>query len=233
MNIVQVALAERAYDILIGQQTLAQAAEFITSRCRTTHAIIITDANVAPHYAVPLAAALKTQVARVETITLPAGEKTKSAAQAAALWEQLCQLETDRKSVIIALGGGVIGDLAGFVAASYTRGLTFFQIPTTLLAQVDSSVGGKTGINLSGSKNMVGAFWQPHGVLIDTDVLNTQPERDYVSGLAEVVKYGVILDADFFAYLEQHAVELLARDAATLALRRRAVVRIESPSRRR
>ena len=107
----------------------------------------------------------------------------------------------DRKTVVVALGGGVVGDLAGFVAATFARGLRFVQVPTTLLAQVDSSVGGKVGINLPGGKNMVGAFWQPRGVLIDVDVLQSLPDREYRAGLAEVVKYGVIQDADFFAYL--------------------------------
>jgi 3-dehydroquinate synthase len=132
------------------------------------------------------------------------------------LWENLFDLGTDRKSVVVAVGGGVIGDLAGFVAATFARGIGFIQVPTTLLAQVDSSVGGKVGINLPGAKNMVGAFWQPLGVLIDTDVLNTLPEREYRAGLAEVVKYGVILDADFFAYLEDHVDQLNARDAEVL-----------------
>ncbi len=119
-------------------------------------------------------------------------------------------------TIVIAVGGGVVGDLSGFVAATYARGLRFCQVPTTLLAQVDSSVGGKTGVNLPGAKNMVGAFWQPSFVLIDTDVLTTLPTREYVSGLAEVVKYGVIQDANFFEFLEQHVSELRRRDADTL-----------------
>ncbi len=118
----------------------------------------------------------------------------------------------DRRTVIIAIGGGVVGDLAGFAAASYARGLRLVQIPTTLLAQVDSSVGGKTGINLPRGKNMVGAFWQPSLVVIDSDVLNTLPERMYVSGIAEIIKYGVIEDANFFGWLETHAEELVQRD---------------------
>ena len=132
------------------------------------------------------------------------GEQTKSIESAAVLWDKLLELGADRKTVVVAVGGGVVGDLAGFVAATFARGLPFVQVPTTLLAQVDSSVGGKVGVNLPGAKNMVGAFWQPAGVLIDTAVLATLPEREYRAGLAEVVKYGVILDADFFAYLESH-----------------------------
>ena len=137
-------------------------------------------------------------------LTVPAGEGSKSVAQAQQLWNELARLKCDRKTLIVAVGGGVVGDLAGFIAATYARGLSFVQVPTTLLAQVDSSVGGKVGINLPAAKNIVGAFWQPVGVLIDLDVLATLPEREYRAGLAEVVKYGVILDAEFFTYLEQH-----------------------------
>ena len=138
----------------------------------------------------------------VDILSSMPGEQSKSPDVAADLWEQLLDQGADRKSVVVALGGGVVGDLAGFVAATFARGLRFVQVPTTLLAQVDSSVGGKVGINLPGGKNMVGAFWQPRGVLIDVDVLESLPEREYRAGLAEVVKYGVIQDAEFFAYLE-------------------------------
>ena len=122
----------------------------------------------------------------------------------------------DRKSIVVAVGGGVVGDLAGFVAATYARGVGFFQVPTTLLAQVDSSVGGKVGINLPGAKNMVGAFWQPLGVLIDVETLATLPEREYRAGLAEVVKYGVILDEEFFTYLEENTAAINDQDASVL-----------------
>ncbi len=149
-------------------------------------------------------------------LVIEAGEQSKDIDTAAGLWEQLLAVGTDRKSVVLAVGGGVIGDLAGFIAATFARGLPFVQVPTTLLAQVDSSVGGKVGINLSGAKNMVGAFWQPAGVLIDTAVLTTLPDREYRAGLAEVVKYGVILDAEFFEYLEQNVGELNDRDAVVL-----------------
>jgi 3-dehydroquinate synthase len=135
---------------------------------------------------------------------------------AAELWEQMLEQGTDRKSVVVAVGGGVVGDLAGFVAATFARGLRFVQVPTTLLAQVDSSVGGKVGINLSGGKNMVGAFWQPRGVVIDVDTLDTLPEREYRAGLAEVVKYGVIQDAEFFAFLEASIALINDRDRPTL-----------------
>ena len=127
---------------------------------------------------------------------------------AAGLWRGLLQLKADRSSLVVAVGGGVVGDLAGFIAATYARGVRFLQVPTTLLAQVDSSVGGKVGVNLPEAKNMVGAFLQPLGVLIDAATLDTLPPREYRSGLGEVVKYGVILDAELFAYLEAHAAEL-------------------------
>jgi 3-dehydroquinate synthase len=149
-------------------------------------------------------------------LEVPAGEETKCVAQAERLWNALADAKTDRKSVVIAAGGGVVGDLAGFVAATYARGLPFFQMPTTLLAQVDSSVGGKVGINLPQAKNIVGAFWQPAGVLIDLDALATLPDREYRAGLAEVVKYGVILDAEFFEYLERHVDSLVARQPEIL-----------------
>jgi 3-dehydroquinate synthase len=154
---------------------------------------------------------------RVDLMTVDPGEGAKSIHTAELLWNSLAQMKADRKTLIVAVGGGVIGDLAGFIAATYARGLRFVQVPTTLLAQVDSSVGGKVGVNLPAAKNIVGAFWQPSGVLIDTNVLSTLPPREYVSGLAEVVKYGVILDAEFFEYLEENVAALNGRDAAVLA----------------
>jgi 3-dehydroquinate synthase len=149
-------------------------------------------------------------------ISIEPGEASKSIEAAAGLWEGLLELGADRKSVVAAVGGGVVGDLAGFIAATFARGVRFFQAPTTLLAQVDSSVGGKVGINLPEAKNMVGAFKQPIGVLIDAATLATLQEREYRAGLGEVVKYGVILDAELFDYLEAHADALLARDHDTL-----------------
>jgi len=221
-QIVEVALGERSYAIEIGAGNLADAPRFLLESlarrgAKVSRVIVITDDNVLEPHATPVADALSDAGLDVGALVIDAGEESKSAEVAEGLWEAMLERGADRKTVVVAIGGGVVGDLAGFVAATYARGLAFVQIPTTLLAQVDSSVGGKVGINLSQSKNMVGAFWQPHGVLIDTDTLNTLPDREYRSGLAEVVKYGVILDAEFFAYLEQHAAELNARDAAVLA----------------
>jgi 3-dehydroquinate synthase len=212
---VQVALGERSYKIHIGRQVLTNAHEWITSCVPISHAVLITDSNVVSHCE-QVIESLEAARVRVDQAVLPAGESTKSVSMADELWRLLLEFRADRKTVVVAVGGGVIGDLAGFVAASFARGLAFIQVPTTLLANVDSSVGGKVGINLPGAKNMVGAFWQPRGVLIDTDVLQTLPEREYRSGLAEVVKYGVILDAPFFEYLEQNAELLCRRDPVVL-----------------
>lgn len=185
-----------------------------------THAIVIADEAVESHWALPLAWSLESlstaKPIRVSQLVVPSGETSKSISQYERLLGQILEAGGDRQSVILAVGGGVVGDLAGFVAASFVRGIRFVQIPTTLLAMVDSSVGGKTGINLPAAKNMVGAFWQPCLVLIDTDVLSTLPDRSYRSGLAEVIKYGVIDDAEFFQWLESNAHTLLARDAAAL-----------------
>jgi 3-dehydroquinate synthase len=178
--------------------------------------VIITDRNVESPHAQLAAASLNEAGSSVDVLVVEPGEETKSVECANQLYEKLLDLGADRKTAVVAVGGGVVGDLAGFVAATFARGLPFVQVPTTLLAQVDSSVGGKVGVNLPAAKNMVGAFWQPTGVLIDTGVLKTLPDREYRSGLAEVVKYGVILDAEFFAYLEQHVRELATRDPAVL-----------------
>jgi 3-dehydroquinate synthase len=210
-QIVHVNLGDRAYDIQIGQGNLNRTGEFLTARRPVTHAIIITDERVEDPHARTVAESLSRVTDSVDLVVVPAGEASKSVDMASALWDKLLDLKADRASIVVAVGGGVVGDLAGFAAATFARGISYFQIPTTLLAQVDSSVGGKVGINLPGSKNMVGAFWQPLGVLIDTDVLKTLPEREYRAGLAEVVKYGLIMDAEFFAYLERNVEGLLGR----------------------
>lgn len=213
---VRVSLSERSYDIAITSGGLSSVEQFIGQRCAYSHAVVISDTNVMPLYGEVLANRLRNSVGRVDMLTVPAGEASKSVTQLNALWESLLTAPADRKSVVIAVGGGVVGDLAGFAAASFARGLRFVQVPTTLLAQVDSSVGGKVGINLPHAKNMVGAFWQPAFVLIDTEVLPSLPAREYCAGLAEVIKYGVIMDADFFGYLEQHVAQIRRRDAAVL-----------------
>jgi 3-dehydroquinate synthase len=207
--------SDRSYNIAIAHGLIADAARFVYGRSPVSHVVVITDTGARPH-ADRVASAMSAGDIRCDLLAVPAGEASKSIEQAERLWSQLVQRRADRKTVIVAVGGGVVGDLAGFVAATFARGLGLFQVPTTLLAQVDSSVGGKVGINLPAAKNIIGAFWQPRGVLIDLDTLATLPDREYRSGLAEVVKYGVILDATFFEYLEQNAAQLAARDPATL-----------------
>ena len=213
---IRVELQERSYDIRIGRGLLAETGQFLRERLPTKKAFLITDENVRPH-AAAAAQSLQSSGVHAETLVVPAGEETKSVEEAARLWNRLLELGADRKSAVIAIGGGVVGDLAGFVAATYARGIPFAQIPTTLMSQVDSSVGGKVGINLPLAKNLVGAFWQPAGVLIDVAALDTLPVREFRSGLAEVVKYGMILDETFFSYLEENSAAILARDPAALS----------------
>jgi len=213
---VHVALGERSYPIDIGTGNLGDVGEFLKSLRKVTHSVVIADAAVASVQAATVAASLSAAGIKVDQVTVESGEASKRASVLESLWNTLLECGADRRTLVTAVGGGVIGDLAGFAAASYARGLPFLQIPTTLLAQVDSSVGGKTGINLSGAKNMVGAFWQPIGVVIDSETLDTLPTREYLSGLAEVVKYGVILDAEFFAYLEANVAGCVSRDPETV-----------------
>jgi 3-dehydroquinate synthase len=215
-QILRVNLAERSYDIEIGVGNLADAGRFLIDRVKATHVILITDDNVHKLHAMRVAESLGEQDIEVDVIVVEPGEESKSLDVAGNLWQALLELGADRKTIVVAVGGGVVGDLAGFIAATYARGLRFLQVPTSLLAQVDSSVGGKVGIDLPQAKNMVGAFLQPLGVLIDTKTLATLPENEYRAGLAEVVKYGVILDAEFFAYLENHIAAVMARDEAVL-----------------
>ncbi len=176
------------------------------------HAVVITDNHVAAAHLPALLALLESRSELVHSVTIPAGEESKSVELLWRLWEQLAEFEADRNTVIIALGGGVVGDLAGFAAATWMRGVPLVQVPTTLLAQVDSSVGGKTGINLPSGKNLVGAFWQPQLVVIDPKVLGTLPQREYAAGLAEVVKYAMVFDAGFMAWLEERIRPILDRD---------------------
>jgi 3-dehydroquinate synthase len=208
---VRVNLDARSYDIEIGDGNLAKIGRFLTDRAKVTHVVLITDDNVQKPYAMQVAENLGELDIESDVIVVEPGEASKSIDVAVGLWQGLLELGADRKTVVAAVGGGVVGDLAGFIAATYARGLRFLQVPTSLLAQVDSSVGGKVGINLPEAKNMVGAFLQPMGVLIDTAALATLPENEYRAGLAEVIKYGVILDAKLFDYLEAHAVAVNER----------------------
>ncbi|MHC4401290.1 MAG: 3-dehydroquinate synthase [Planctomycetota bacterium] len=207
---VHVRLAERSYGIEIGAGNLGRAGRLLADSGRVSHAVVVTDENVEKPHAQVVAESLAEASLEVDMVVIEPGEPAKSVEVASALWEKLLELGADRKSVVVAVGGGVVGDLAGFIAATYARGIRFFQVPTTLLAQVDSSVGGKVGINLPKAKNMVGAFLQPLGVLIDTATLETLDRRQYRAGLGEVVKYGVILDAGLFDYLEANVTGLAA-----------------------
>ena len=211
MNTVSVELGDRRYPILIEAGLLSRAAEHLAPFARGRRLVIVTDENVRLHLAT-LQNALASAAIDSEAIVLPPGERTKSWATLEQLCDQLLHLGVERSDHIIALGGGVIGDLVGFAAAILKRGCGFVQIPTTLLAQVDSSVGGKTAINSTAGKNMIGAFHQPSLVLIDPDVLDTLPAREVRAGYAEVVKYGLIDDPSFFDWCEANGAALLAGD---------------------
>ena len=202
MKTVNVSLQERSYPIWIGEKVLSSnTLPFSSVLTDWKHALLLEDAN-ATWFGDQVEQLLTPSGVRCSRLVIPSGESSKSIEQIGSIWNTMLEERTDRKSVVIAIGGGVVGDLAGFAAASFMRGLRFVQVPTTLLAMVDSSVGGKTGINLPKSKNMVGAFWQPHAVVVDISTLDTLPDREFISGLAEVVKYGVIMDRQFFHYLE-------------------------------
>ena len=211
MTIVKVALAERSYDIRIEAGLLARAGEILAPFARGRTQVIVTDENLRPHLAT-LQASLTAAGVASEAIVLPPGEPTKCWATLESLTDRLLALGVERGDHVIALGGGVIGDLVGFAASILKRGCGFVQIPTTLLAQVDSSVGGKTAINTAAGKNLVGAFHQPALVLIDPDVLDTLPIRQVRAGYAEVVKYGLIDDFAFFLWCEANGPALLAGD---------------------
>lgn len=216
MRIVHVPLGHRSYDIKVGAGLLPRLGVECARLKLGPRCAVITDSNVGRHLAGPALKSLSASGFEPVLITVPAGEKSKRLAVVEDCYDQLAAHRLERKSYIVALGGGVVGDLAGFVAATYLRGVPFVQVPTTLLAQVDSSVGGKTGVNLKSGKNLVGSFYQPRLVLCDLDVFETLPKREYISGLAEVIKYGIIADAILFAQLERNLSKLLQRDTGTL-----------------
>lgn len=215
MRTLNVALGERSYPIHIGPGLLAQA-DLILPHLKSRSVAIVSNVTVAPLYLEMLATPLRAAGVKVTEVVLPDGEEFKNWDSLNTIFDALLANRCDRTTTLIALGGGVIGDLTGFAAASYQRGVPFIQVPTTLLSQVDSSVGGKTGINHPRGKNMIGAFLQPQLVLADTDTLKTLPERELSAGLAEVVKYGLIRDLPFLDWLEANMPALRARDAAAL-----------------
>ncbi|MEJ7668365.1 MAG: 3-dehydroquinate synthase [Casimicrobiaceae bacterium] len=212
---IAVALGERAYSIEIGEGVLARVGAALAAQ-GIRRAIVVTNATVAAHWLAPLNASLTASSIATESLLVPDGEMHKTLATLETLLTRLVELRAERSTMLVALGGGVVGDLAGFAAAIYQRGMPFVQVPTSLLAQVDSSVGGKTGVNHPLGKNMIGAFYQPRAVFIDTQCLSTLPDRELSAGLAEVIKCAAIRDLDFFAWLESNLTALLARDAGAL-----------------
>ncbi len=214
---VIVELSDRSYPIRIGSGGRNHP-EYFASAVKDRHCLLVTDSNVFPLYAETIVGTvLNAGASAVDSYTFPAGEESKHLGTILEICRKAAQAGLDRKSVILALGGGVVGDMAGFSAAVYMRGIDFLQIPTTLLAMVDSSVGGKTGVDLPEGKNLVGAFHQPKAVLIDTDFLKTLPRRQYLCGLAEIVKTAAILDADFFARMEANVDRINRMDPAFTA----------------
>ena len=213
---VAISLGDRSYDIHIGAGLLAQPDTF-AGLPKAQAAMIVTNDTIAPLYEAQLRAALTPHYKQVHTVVLPDGEAHKDWQTLNLIFDALLAKGCDRKTVLFALGGGVIGDMTGFAAASYMRGVPFVQVPTTLLSQVDSSVGGKTAINHPLGKNMIGAFYQPVRVVCDLDTLKTLPERELSAGLAEVIKYGPIADMDFLAWIEANIGALMAREPAALA----------------
>ena len=214
MKTLPLELGERSYPIYIGSGLLGQA-ELLKKHIAGSRVAIVTNETVAPLYLAKVRDQLS--ALRPLEVILPDGEQYKTLEVLNRIFDALLAARCDRRTTLIALGGGVIGDMAGFAAACYQRGVPFIQVPTTLLSQVDSSVGGKTGVNHALGKNMIGAFYQPRAVIIDTDTLNTLPDRELASGLAEVIKYGLIRDPEFFAWIEANLDKLLACDAEALA----------------
>jgi len=215
-QIVSIDLQTRSYDIAIGAALFDQPGTY-ADLPQASSAVIVTNSTVAPLYAARLQQALQCKYPKIHTVILPDGEAFKTWQTLNLIFDALLAHACDRKTVLFALGGGVVGDMTGFAAASYMRGVPFVQVPTTLLAQVDSSVGGKTAINHPLGKNMIGAFYQPLKVVCDLDTLKTLPPRELSAGLAEVIKYGPISDLAFLSWIEDHIEALMARDPAALA----------------
>ncbi|SCA57933.1 3-dehydroquinate synthase [Candidatus Terasakiella magnetica] len=221
-NTLHVDLDERSYDIVCGPNVLEKAGELFAPLLKSKRVVIVSDSNVAPLYLDKLCGFLEDAGLSCESVVLPAGEATKSISNFEKLLEDILAMGIERGTSLVALGGGVIGDITGFAASALLRGIDFIQVPTTLLSQVDSSVGGKTGINAKAGKNLIGAFHQPRLVLIDTQSLNSLPKRELLAGYAEVVKYGLLGDAEFFAWLEENGQALIDGDQE---LRREAILK--------
>ncbi len=212
-----VGLGNRAYDIVIGPDLIDRAGEVLGQISANRHVVVVSDNNVAARHLNRLKAGLKTHARVIDHFEVPAGEASKSMKVLSVLLDNILAFGIDRSVLLIAFGGGVVGDLTGFAAASLLRGVDYVQIPTTLLAQVDSSVGGKTGVNAAAGKNLIGAFYQPKAVLADTHLLTTLPMRELKAGYAEMVKYGLLGDAEFFSWMEQNSVDILALEPESIA----------------
>ncbi|MEI6128024.1 MAG: 3-dehydroquinate synthase [Pseudomonadota bacterium] len=217
MESVRVELGDRSYEIIINEGVLSNSGHIISALPIQKKIAVITNSTIAPLYLSALRASLENASFEVSEIIIPDGEEHKNLAQMEKIYNALLALNSDRNSPVIALGGGVVGDMTGFAAATFLRGVPFIQIPTTLLSQVDSSVGGKTGVNLPGGKNMVGAFYQPRIVIIDPEVLTTLPERELMAGMAEIIKYAVIRDKNFFSYLYENVDSALHLHLSTIS----------------
>lgn len=217
MEKIKVELGEKSYDIFIGEKIFQECTNFILSSQKFTNKVlVITDNNVFENFGKDFKNILTNCGINFEFFVIEAGESSKNLQNSEKIYTKAIEIGLDRKSLIVALGGGVVGDLAGFVAATYLRGVPFIQVPTTLLAQVDSSVGGKTAVNHKLGKNLIGAFYQPQAVFIDLETLKTLPEREIKSGLGEVVKYGIISDEKFFEYLEKNVEKILSKNVEVM-----------------
>jgi 3-dehydroquinate synthase len=216
MKKLNIDLANRSYDILIGRDLLAKTGRLIAERFNTSRIAVVTHPSIRQLFGEQIASELTTVGQAPEFIEVPEGESSKSLQQAEAIYDRLLEINCDRKSALVALGGGVVGDLTGFIAATYQRGIPFVQIPTTLLSQVDSRKKRKTAVNHPRGKNMIGSFYQPKLVVIDLNTLHTLPQNEFRAGLAEVVKYGIIADARLFAFLEENAEAILSQDSHCL-----------------
>jgi 3-dehydroquinate synthase len=217
MSTVHVSLGERSYDIVIQPEVISQTGTILAQKIKGRRCLVVTDRNIGPKYGPKLAKSLQTAGFDGSLAELPPGEGAKALKVLEFLYDRCLDAQLDRDSCLIALGGGVIGDLTGFAAATFYRGIAFVQVPTTLLAMVDASIGGKTGIDHPRAKNAIGAFHQPKTVLIDPAVLTTLPDRELKAGLAEVIKYGVIDDAELFGFIEKNTTALLEKKPEALA----------------
>jgi 3-dehydroquinate synthase len=229
MENIRVELAERSYDIEVGTHILEDIGDIIRPLGLSPRIAIVSNPTVYSLYGERISGSVRKAGFDLLTVTIPDGEQYKNLDTLKSIYDELLKYRLDRKSALIALGGGVVGDIAGFAASTYMRGISYIQIPTTLLAQVDSSVGGKTGVDHALGKNMIGAFWQPKLVWIDVETLQTLPRREFLSGLAEVIKYGVIWDENLFAFLEANKDNILNldRDALAYIIRRSCEIKAE------